>query len=571
MTHTPAQQHAIDSEHPQILCCAGPGSGKTQTTVDRIRRLIKTGTPPARIVALTFTNAAANELQERLCNFEAKREINAEEFVTTADVIPPINGHLGYTGTLHGFAFRMIKSHGGLLGYGPRLTVISPESALGMLEAKADALGCKEPVSRLLELKEVGVDTTKRMILTETVVASFLQDLKDASIVDFDILLTEFARLLKEFPETCGADFSHLFVDEVQDSSPTDWRIYRALHIPNKFLVGDPDQSIYGFRGAAVIEMNAFADRPEVQVIELESNFRSTDQICQAAQRLIEHNINRINKATVSTRGPGRIILPPAAAANEGEEIGIVCRAIQEMIALATDPNEIAVIARTNAIAGAFQKTLAACHVPVRQRKKSDLPSDWPRARALVEFMADPENDTLAYLYLTQASQDTNAMRRHAQSLGQTINQQFHLIPSDLLTSKDAPQYLHRAGMSHEAVMLVAERLQDIQPDATMAELALVLARPEEGIQEEGEGVHCLTIHGAKGREFAAVFLVGMEEETIPGKRKDMNIEESRRMCFVAATRAKDFLSISYAQSRVTPWGHIQPMTPSRFIQEMLP
>ena len=162
-------------------------------------------------------------------------------------------------------------------------------------------------------------------------------------------------------------------------------------------------------------------------------------------------------------------------------------------------------------------------------------------------------------------------MRRHAQSLGQTINAQFHLILSDLLTAEDAPEYLHRAGLSHEAVMPVAERLRDLQPDSTMAELALVLARPEEGIQEEGEGVHCLTIHGAKGREFAAVFMVGMEEETIPGKRKNVDIEEERRLCFVAATRAKDFLAISYAQSRVTPWGHIQPMTPSRFIQEMLP
>ena len=581
MTPTPAQQAAIDSNATDILCVAGPGSGKTQTTVERIRRLIETGTPPARIVALTFTNAAANELQERIYAEKHEYDVKVEELQEPIPIYSTVT-HLGYTGTLHGFAFRCLREHGALLGYGPHLTVISPESAQDLLEQKAKELSCRDTIKRLLEIKAAGLDTTKRMTVAETTVASFLQELKQASIVDFDILLTEFARLVREFPHVLAGRWDHLFVDEVQDSSALDWQIYRGLPIPNKFMVGDSDQSIYGFRGAAVAEMvTQLQVFPHTQLIMLEANFRSLEPICRAAQALIEHNAGRIPKATISTRGDGVPVafLPPAA--NEGEEIGIVSRKIGNLLMHPQyDPNEIAVIARTNAIAGAFAKTLAAVHIPVRQRKKSDLPRDWPAARALVEFLADPDNDTLAFLWLCARNQapsahlmtrtDAHRRLREAAAAGTTINAAFQLTPYNLQPG-DAPAQIHRAGLSKECAMVVVERLRLLQPVATMADLALLLAQPEPGIDEEGEGVHCLTIHAAKGREFGAVFLVGFEEETIPGKRKKVDIEEERRLAYVGATRAKDFLAISYAQSRVTPWGSMETCNPSRFIHELCP
>ncbi|MGB8295899.1 MAG: ATP-dependent helicase, partial [Polyangia bacterium] len=307
MIPTPAQQQAINSNETDILCVAGPGSGKTQTTVDRIKRLIETSTPPARIVALTFTNAAAKELEERLqSDWPCLPDGSA-----ISDNAQMATYHLGYTGTLHGFAFRCLREHGALLGYGTHLTVISPESAQDLLEQKAKELGCRDTIKRLLEIKAAGLDTTKRMTVAETTVASFLQELKQASIVDFDILLTEFARLVREHPECLAGRWDHLFVDEVQDSSTTDWQIYRGLPIPSKFYGGDPDQSIYGFRGAAVAEMVAHAQA--AKVITLESNFRSLEPICRAAQALIEYNAGRIPKATISTRGIGPPVrlLPP--------------------------------------------------------------------------------------------------------------------------------------------------------------------------------------------------------------------------------------------------------------------
>jgi ATP-dependent DNA helicase Rep len=117
--------------------------------------------------------------------------------------------------------------------------------------------------------------------------------------------------------------------------------------------------------------------------------------------------------------------------------------------------------------------------------------------------------------------------------------------------------------------MFVAEKMQQLPANAHAADLALMLARPDEGAKEEGEGVHVLTIHAAKGQEFRAVFVVGMEDETCPSHRKDVDLEEERRLVYTAATRAKDFLAFSYCRSRVTPWGQIVPMTPSRFLTEL--
>ena len=572
---TAPQLQAIDSIDTDIMCVAGPGSGKTRTLIKRIEHVIANGTPSKGIVVLTYTNAAANEVEKRMRdNAVTKSKIDAAVFGDGYSIL----SLPGYCGTLHGFAFRKLVAHGHLIGYGPKIAVISPESAQDLLELKARSLGCKETIKKLLEIKAAGVKVKGRMNLAETTVASFLQDLREANLVDFDILLGEFERLVREFPAKMAEGITHLFVDEVQDSSEQDWRIYHGLPIANKFMVGDPDQAIYGFRGGRVAGMIDHAHRPDVKVIALEDNFRSMEEICQTSQRLIEHNTGRIRKTTRSACGPGgRIVMMPEAA-NEGEEIGIVSRSITGLIGVERiDPNEIAVISRTNAIAYAFQKTLSACGLPVRQRKPSTLPADLDHARALVEFMAEPDNDTLAFLYLcardrklaapVQVKLDAQSRIREASVAGRSANQHWFLVPKGK-EAVDVPSVMITSGVSREAIAWTVERIQTMT-GTTMADLALAMAKPEETVQEDGQGIHCLTIHAAKGREFAAVFLVGMEEETIPGKRKDVDIEEERRLAYVAATRAKDFLAISWSRSRVTPWGAIESLHPSRFISEL--
>ena len=555
-TLTASQQEAINTDHHRVLVLAGPGSGKTQVTVERIRRLINDGADPRRIVALTFTNAAARELEERLDGV-----------------------HLGHTGTLHSFAFRCLKRYGALLGYGAHLSVISPESASDLLETKARALGCKDPLKKLLEIKAAGIDCTKRLSVAETAVAAHLQELKEAGIVDFDVLLTEFAA----FAESLGGhgimfhefdEFDYLFVDEVQDSSPIDWRIYRALPILHKFFVGDPDQAIYGFRGGSVSEMVREAWDTSVKVIRLEENFRSRIEICLAAQRLIEHNRNRVAKETRSTRDWSGSVMVYPEAANEGEEIAIVGRAITHLLDLLgftadVPATDIAILARTNSIADAFQRTLKAWGIPVVERVKPDLPRDFALARATVELMANPSNDTLAYLYLKQRNKNAGEMIRQARAAGKSADDYWGLVFSNHPLAESVIGELNRAGASKECVMWVVEQLAKLPTGISVEDLALQLSRPDENAKEEGEGVHVLTIHAAKGREFRAVFVVGMEDETCPGHRKDTNEEEERRCLYVACTRAKDFLAVSFCRSRVTAWGEIVPMTPSRFISEL--
>ena len=556
MKTTLAQQAAIDSNAARIVCSAGPGSGKTEVLVQRIRRLIAAGTEPRRIVAITFTNAAAREIEERLATKDLGEAMQRED------------PRLGYIGTLHGFALRILREFGRSLGYGERVSVISPESAEALLAEKARSLGCKEPIKKLLAIKAGGDSVAS---LPKIVVDSFLCDLRDAGLVDFDILLEEAAKLCELYPEAVGARYEHLLVDEVQDSSPTDWRIYRALAIRNKFFVGDSDQAIYGFRGGAVQEMVRESTEPGTELILLSENFRSRPEICAIAQRLIEHNANRIPKPLISVSGPGGRILSPPNASNEGEEIAIVSREIQAQIALGADPNEIAVIGRTNAIVEAFSKTLAACHIPVRRRVLPNLPKDFKVGRAIVEFMAEPENNSLAFLYLVAAGRTAREARsivQRAEIAGCSVNKLEHLVPP-YSTAAGAARVLFDLDCSREMIMLATERLKDLPADASPADLALVLAAPEETAKEEGEGVHCLTIHGAKGREFDAVFIVGLEDETIPGNRAGADIEEERRLLYVAITRARAFVGLSYCRSRVSAWGAILGRKASRFLGEI--
>lgn len=583
---TPSQTEAINSEDPSILCLAGPGSGKTTVLVERIKRLsfqrdeLLPDVPLKKMVALTFTNASARELEDR---------INAA-WIGGQNLGPiGMKSALGFCGTLHGFALKMLKERGECAGYGSRMSIISPESAADLLESKARQMGCKTKLADLMKLKAAGrplvVDchgSRMRLNKEELTVLAYYDELAAAGIVDFDILLEEFARLVQTTDALAGM-FTHLFVDEVQDSARLDWQIYRGLPIANKFLVGDPDQAIYSFRGGEVSETMNFAKEIGVRVIKLEENFRSHSEICAAAQRLIERNVDRIPKQTISAKGPGADVIAFPECMTEGEEMGIVARWISKESARGWQFPEIAVLCRNNALAYAFQQTLAACGIPVATKAKSSLPQDWPFVRALVEFLVQPENDTLAFflqvarggkLGITReiATMGAHETRRRCQKAGVSINFDMFKISAGM-TVTEVPQELADASVSMEGRMLVAQKMAELPPGSTMLDLALILAQTRSLEEEETEGVTVSTIHGAKGREWDVVFIVGLEDEVMPGRRKDTDVEEERRLCYVAATRARKSLYLSHSASRVASYGNgkILDHTASRFIKEMLP
>lgn len=582
---TTSQLEAINSDSPDILVVAGPGAGKSTVVVERIRRLTWPDKPAGKIVAITFTNAAARELEKKLDQWISNRDLKEGEFVTTEDASPP--KAVGFCGTLHAFALRMLRDYAGHHGYGPRLSIISPESASDLLLSKAKSIGCKLALKDLLLLKAKGRPALgKRLSTDETAICAYFDDLRAAGIVDFDVLLTEFARILMEDENVrrlITERFTHLFVDEVQDSSEGDWGIYHGLPIENKFYVGDSDQAIYGFRGGDVHSMMTASTIPGMQIVKLEENFRSKEEICAAADALISHNNQRLEKRTISTRGEGGFVTQMTGAMTEGEEIGAVARLIkQEIESFRRDPSEIAVLCRTNALVHAYATTLTGCEIPVKAREKSSLPPDWAFVRSLVEVLVNPENDTLAFFFLltifkklgapeSDARGMAQSALKAAQSVGGCLNNSNLHLPRGT-NAVAALGVCVEKGASAESRMLMAGVIKEIGPDAPVLELALALAQVtgKEENQQLGTsgGVNVMTIHGAKGLEFECVFLIGMEEGSMPFA-KTGNVEEDRRLCFVAVTRAKDKLFLAHSLSRVTKWGAVQARQPSRFLREL--
>ena len=590
---TPAQREAIMSDAAEILALAGPGSGKTATLVARIMRQLADGFTPDRIVALTFTNAAANELSSRLV-----AALKSQRDLDSSSEDPEL--HLGFVGTLHSFALRMLKEHGSAFGYGDRVSIISPESATDLLASKATSLGCKTPIKTLLEIKGRGFPVpgksaggADRFDLPMVVVASYFEDMRAAGIVDYDALLAEFARLLEDerFVLTLANRFDLLSVDEVQDSAPLDWAIYRALPMRSKFLVGDPDQAIYSFRGGRVREMIEFGKTPGTLVVKLEQNFRSREEICLMADRLIAHNRTRLEKRTISVHGAGAQVRVLGPHETEGEEVGAVSRILGELFLTAAAVGErpwpastsVAVLARTNAIADGFRRALPALGIPVVEVKTSRLPMDWARARALLELFVDPDNDALAFFYSIASYENqgvtpkdarkfSHLARKEAAAAGKSLNE-FRLGFSRIHDASNALEALGLENISREARAIIAEKFRELPNGSTTVDLALALADVREYTKEQdGEGVRVLTIHGAKGREFDVVFVVGFEDEACPGRNNaDEDLEEERRLAYVAITRARRELYLSSSRTRVTKWNGTQPRTPSRFIAEMHP
>ncbi len=600
---TPAQHAAITTKENEVVAVAGPGSGKTATLVERIVYVIRAGAAPESIAILTFTNVGANELARRL---EAR--------------LPGTKP--GFLGTLHSFCLRMLRDHGSAFGYGERVALISPESAADLLESKARSLNCKAPVKDLLALKREGrpnIDT--RVDIKATAVAGYFDDLREAGVVDYDALLSEFLHILRGVSDSAlavdaalSARFSHLFVDESQDSALIDWMIYRSLPIRNKFFVGDPDQSIFAFRGASVSELIAQTKRVSGGPIYLEANFRSHEEICAGAQRLITHNTNRVDKATISQIGKGGKIFVPEPCANEGDEIAKVCRTIvainkgapfgiavksstvvagENIVEVKPVPQlTIAILAPTNQIADGFRRTLVHSGIDVVSIERKPLPPDWRLARAFIELVANPENDTLAFMYLVarfeknganpkEAREAAHAARRTAAAAGRSLNSANIHAPR-ITAPENAVKALADQPVSKEALRLAIEKFQDLPPGSAMLEFTVSLAECREIERESKDpGVHVGTIHGAKGREFDVVFLVGFEEEVIPGRARlltdpiaqEAGIEEARRVAYVGLTRARKEVYITSAKSRAVVFGahrEIKARTPSRFTAEIV-
>lgn len=298
---------------------------------------------------------------------------------------------------------------------------------------------------------------------------------------------------------------------------------------------------------------------------QLQENFRCASAICDVANRLIAHQPSRPDKQTISATGQtGEVIVKADGFETEDQE----AHAVAEDILLFGDPNNSAVLVRTNWIADFFRGVLKAHGLPVREKPKPDLPEDWQRAKAALALLANPDNDRLAFqaIKLASGQEIADNVRRRALAEYKTINDLALFMPPTSTVS-EAVKTLAKMGISRASLDRIGKFTALLPQDSPVNALGLVIGR-ETVDEAEGQGIRVSTIHSAKGTEAEAVWLPCLEDETIPGSRKDVDIEESRRLLYVGITRAKTRLWLSWAKRRSQQWGEPKVCQPSRFLKE---
>lgn len=547
---TPKQMEVIMSDAKLTVCIAGPGSGKTQTMAWRIQRIIEDSTPPHRIVVLTFTNDAAAEINKR------------------------IGIKLGYVGTLHGYVLRLLMCHGSIIGFPPQLTILDEEESEAFLQHQLRTMNLKKvPKKELREAIAKGPNKTAGINDITLAVNGYYQKMQQSGTLDYDSMLVFGDKLMAELLKRGIALGAHLVVDESQDSGDMDFAIYRKSTFSHKTFVGDPDQNIFSFRGANLTQLLALTKVDGANVIALEESFRSDRDICAAANKLIAHNKQRVAKLTLSVSTiDGEFIL------RDPFESGVVeARWLAQDISTLTDNlpshlRQVAVLCRTNHLVDEFSLALQAAGIPVAKKSAPKLPDDWNVCRLFLSLMCNPDNDYLAkkWMALGKSEAAVAECEKFALTSLTSINAaHLHFTIPALL---DVPALMRKHGISEESIGLAHDSMKQLPDESTVHDLSLALVNAWALTEEQGDGVTVSTIHSAKGREWDVVYLPAFEESVIPGTRKNVDYEEERRLAFVAVTRARHRLTITWCKKRVPAYG---PRTPepaklSRYAEEMV-
>lgn len=634
MDLNPAQYDAVNTLSGPLLVLAGAGTGKTRVVTYRIAELIRHRVAPDRILAVTFTNKAADEMQERAASLLGKRRKTRPEI-----------------STFHSLCVRILRRHIRQLGYPTQFAIYDrgdqesiARSALREIKVGEGLLRPGDLLYLISRWKSASVHPEEAASLARTdkehlasmAYRRYQNALKTAGALDFDDLLLCAESLLTQFPKVRQAEadrFDHLLVDEYQDTNASQYRIVKALAGGHRNLcvVGDDDQSIYGWRGAEVTHILRFkTDWPDAKVVRLEVNYRSTREILDWANRLIAFNKLRHGKVLRATRsGESPRILQ---LEDETKEAKVVVADIQNRIDQhQRRAKDIAILCRTNEQPRVFESELRRAKIP------------YVLMGGMSFYDRKEIRDILAYLKLTVNPADEVALLRiinvPARGIGQTTVKRlleeavkhgkpiWHLLPQvgqlpgvsavaveavgrfrallerfhrqakeqppdevakalihevrykDELSRQyaDANDQEARWAAVEEIVNAVAAYAQRT-PKPTMAGfLQEVALSGNEGDQDkesklDRNAVALMTLHAAKGLEFPEVYMVGMEEGTLPHHRSiadpGADVDEERRLCYVGVTRAQRRLTLTLALSR-RKWGKPRPTLPSRFLYEL--
>jgi superfamily I DNA/RNA helicase len=627
------QRQAVTTVDGPLLVLAGAGTGKTRVIINRIAFLIGRGVAAENILAVTFTNKAAREMRERIQDM-LRRE--------TAQAL--------MIGTFHSFCARVLREHIHRLGYSRRFTIANDHYQSGLVRTIMSELGFTgdgyDPrlwlnhISRAKCALQTPEDVAAYADLPQAadvaeVYRRYQQQMKEMDQVDFDDLLVLVLQLWDECPEVLEAHrarYQYLLIDEYQDTNDVQFRLMATLagSTANICVVGDDDQSIYGWRGANVGNILEFESHfPGARVIRLEQNYRSTATILNAANEVIAHNRERHSKSLWSDFGEGDPILA-VRTADEKAEAQFVVDLIQERMSEGRDCRDIAVLFRSNhqsrLLEAEFRKAdipyvlvgsnsfyqrkeildaislLSACINPKDDQSLLRILNVPPRGigstsvgrlRELKQIALLPMQDIIADDHYLASLPDGAAMAmkalhatfaKHRTALRQPGRLQQKI--TDLLNDVDyfdglGRMYKPRADALQrrenvlEFINAVAEFEDGLRHPATLAEFlesfALLDANDkEEHAGKQDDAVTLMTVHAAKGLEFPLVVVVGLERGLFPHLRaiEEHTEEEERRLFYVAMTRAREELVLTYAERRRAR-GQIARRRPSGFLDEL--
>jgi len=617
------QYQAVVHGDGPLLILAGAGSGKTKTLTHRIAYLISCCQVfPSRILAVTFTNKAAKEMRQRLARLIGE---SAED-----------RQFMPWMGTFHSICVRLLRADGSHIGLDKRFVIYDTDDQLGLMKQLMKARGLTDkdlkPRAVLSIISHAKNDmrspedfaSSARGPREEKIAELFMvyeSALKKAMALDFDDLLLKTVQLLREKPDIrrkWQQQFEHILIDEYQDTNAVQYALIQLLlnDRRNLCVVGDDSQSIYSFRGADYKNILHFErDFPGATVVKLEQNYRSTGAILNLANSLIEHNINRTDKALWTANGDG--VEPKLwQVYSESEEAMMIADKIMSLVASGREYGDFAVLYRTNAQSYAIERALRQRYIPYKivgglrfldravvkdvlaylrlLYQPSDrvsflriinVPKRGIGPTSVVKFLAwnDTQNqDIITGLMRVDESQGLTPRARLALKqcgeLLSSLQQDIESSPAELLERiiKDTGYGLMIDDGTAQAEerqenlgVLVAEAKAYIDVATFLEEMALMSSADTAADQQ----VTLMTLHAAKGLEFPVVFLAGLEEGVLPHSRVlDNNmpddIEEERRLCYVGVTRACEELFVSCASSR-TQFGQIGYNLPSRFLDEM--
>lgn len=606
------QREAVLAPDGPVLIIAGAGSGKTKALTHRVAYLLARGISPDQILAVTFTNKAAQEMRERIMSLIQR-------------LGKPVS-HPPLIGTFHSVALRILREEAKFIGFSPRFSVFDEDDSLSLVKEvmrEEDISPKQYPAGTLSGI----ISSLKnQLILPESyeteegpfarvvarVYRRYQERLAELNAMDFDDLLMRLVLFFESRAEVLARyqeRFRWIHIDEYQDTNHAQYRLIKLLgqKYRNIFAIGDDAQSIYSWRGADFTNILSFEkDWPEATVVILDQNYRSTQNILDAASSVIRQNTLQKEKRLWTKQSGGELIrlVPTASERHESE---FVAEKIEELMGEAIEPGEIAVLYRTNAQSRVIEESLIRRGIPYKiiggvkffQRKEvKDLLAylrvlENNRDHAALKRIANIPPRGIGKVLLTKIlAGDKNAMSPREQEIAERFQhmllalweERTRVSPAEFLKAlvkklkfkdylTDGSRNAEERWENVEELISLAKRYDDLPIEDGYGKFLedVALVQEADQIDKGANTVHLMTLHAAKGLEFRAVFVTGLEEGIFPHGRASVSLaelEEERRLAYVGLTRAKEKLYLLWARSRMH-FGERQVNLPSRFLKEI--